>query len=128
MFSKYKKTEPKGPAAAAPQLASVPADVEERKSLMKAMPSKKSAEAAPMDREKKRKERLGEIKLELHKALLDNLNLAALETASENDLRQEFRPDDSEGVECFGDDFHRLRLVINSGTRRVGLPARTGNP
>ncbi len=45
--------------------------------------------AAPMDREKKRRERLGEIKLDLHRALLENLNLSALEHASEQDLRAE---------------------------------------
>ena len=57
-------------------------------SFRRTMP-KSHAEAAPQDKEKRRKERLGEIKLELHKALLDNLNLAALETASEADLRTE---------------------------------------
>jgi len=48
-----------------------------------------AGQVAPMDKEAKRKERLGEIKLELHKALLDNLNLAALESATEQDLRAE---------------------------------------
>ena len=42
-----------------------------------------------MDRERKRRQRLGEIKQELHKQLLDNLNLSALDTASEKDLRAE---------------------------------------
>jgi pilus assembly protein CpaF len=42
-----------------------------------------------VDRERKRKERLSDIKVELHKQLLDNLNLSALETASEKDLRAE---------------------------------------
>ena len=49
----------------------------------------KPAAASPEDREVKRKQRMSEIKLELHRALLDNLNLAALEHASEADLRQE---------------------------------------
>jgi len=47
------------------------------------------AKAAASDKDRKRKERLGEIKLDLHRELLDNLNLAALENASENDLRNE---------------------------------------
>ena len=57
-------------------------------SMRKPMP--KSA-AIPMaaDKNRKRKERLGEIKLELHRALLDNLNLAALDNASEQELRME---------------------------------------
>jgi len=49
----------------------------------------KPAAVSPEDREVKRKQRMSEIKLELHRALLDNLNLAALEHASEADLRQE---------------------------------------
>ena len=102
MFSKYKKSDAKQPAAVAPPLAPVATEAEPRKSLMKAMPAKKSAEAMPMDREKKRKERLGEIKLELHKSLLDNLNLAALETATENDLRQEINAITSESLEDMG--------------------------
>ncbi|MEJ1999080.1 MAG: ATPase, T2SS/T4P/T4SS family, partial [Maritimibacter sp.] len=52
-------------------------------------PAKAPAQPAPANRERKRKERLSEIKVELHKQLLDNLNLAALETASEKDLRAE---------------------------------------
>jgi pilus assembly protein CpaF len=47
------------------------------------------AEAVAADKEKKRKERLQELKVELHKRLLENLNLAALEHASENSLKQE---------------------------------------
>lgn len=47
------------------------------------------AAAAPVDKELKRKQRMGDIKLDLHRVLLDSLNLGALEHASENDLRQE---------------------------------------
>jgi len=101
MFSKYKKAEASKPVAEKPALAAVPKAEVERKSLMKAMPAK-SAEAAPMDREKKRKERLSEIKLELHKALLDNLNLGALENASEADLRQEINAIAAETLDDMG--------------------------
>jgi pilus assembly protein CpaF len=53
-------------------------------------PAQKAAAApAPKDKERKRKERLAEIKLDLHRALLDNLNLAAIDSASEADLRAE---------------------------------------
>ena len=48
-----------------------------------------AASTVPMDKERKRKERLGEIKIEMHRSLLDNLNLAALENATEQDLRAE---------------------------------------
>ncbi|MDK3017126.1 CpaF family protein [Pseudodonghicola flavimaris] len=76
---KTAKPAPKEPAAAAPAPVS---------RLRKPMPQS-PAQAAPQDRERKRKERLGEIKLQLHRALLDNLNLAALEHATESDLRNE---------------------------------------
>ena len=38
----------------------------------------RSAEPTPENKERKRKERLQEVKLEIHKALLENLNLAAM--------------------------------------------------
>ena len=52
-------------------------------------PRAKPAEVTPQDREKKRKERMGDIKLEMHRVLLDNLNLAAIDQASEKELREE---------------------------------------
>lgn len=50
---------------------------------------KAPAEAAAADKERKRKDRLQELKVELHKRLLENLNLAALEKASEASLKSE---------------------------------------
>ncbi|VDC22312.1 Putative conjugal transfer protein/MT3759 [Pseudogemmobacter humi] len=47
------------------------------------------AEAIAVDKEKKRRERLMELKLEIHKRLLENLNLSALEHASEASLKSE---------------------------------------
>jgi pilus assembly protein CpaF len=95
MFSRYKKDTPAKPvkaaaaAAAAPVAEAAPAIEEiDRSVLRKPMPKAK-AKAEASDKDRKRKERLAEIKLELHRELLDNLNLAALEKASENDLRNE---------------------------------------
>ncbi len=109
MFSRYKKpgAEPQRgakpvavpaaaatpvAAAAAPSVAATiapvsppPAATANRAPTGKAA----AAQANPADKEKKRKERLAELKVELHKGLLDNLNLAALETATESDLRTE---------------------------------------
>ena len=104
MFSKFKKETAGGGAAQAavaepahpapkPEAAQHPAA-----RLRKPMPTAK-AKAAPEDRDRKRKERLSEIKLELHRALLDNLNLAALEHASETDLRNEISSISSEILE-----------------------------
>ncbi|MBY6002399.1 CpaF family protein [Salipiger bermudensis] len=99
MFSRYKKpsaksAEPvvalaegqaaaKAPAPQQPKATPKPTPANMRK------PRSKPAEVSPQDREKKRKERLGDIKLEMHRVLLDNLNLAAIDQASEKELREE---------------------------------------
>ncbi|MEO1140711.1 MAG: ATPase, T2SS/T4P/T4SS family, partial [Pseudomonadota bacterium] len=67
-------------------------------SLRKPLP-KAEAQTAPMDKERKRKERLGEIKIELHRSLLDNLNLGALDSATEADLRAEISAIASEALQ-----------------------------
>jgi pilus assembly protein CpaF len=69
-------------------------------------------QASPVDKEKKRKERLGEIKLELHKRLLDNLNLGALETATESDLRAEI-------VSISGEALDEMGVVLNREERHT---------
>ena len=97
MFSKYKK-----PASAAPvakpandiKIAeSKPApqapQVQQAASLRKPVTRSQPADAGSMDKERKRKERMGEIKIEMHRALLENLNLSALEHATEKELRAE---------------------------------------
>lgn len=57
------------------------------------------AEVAAADKERKRKDRLQELKTELHKRLLENLNLAALEHASESNLKQEIASITSEALD-----------------------------
>ena len=103
MFSRYKKepaaqpvaTPPKSPAASpaapAPEAAST--------AVARKPVQKKAAEVASTDRDRKRKERLGEIKIELHRELLENLNLAALENAAEAELRSEISAIASEVLE-----------------------------
>jgi pilus assembly protein CpaF len=95
MFSKYKKPSIPKEIAGKPSInvaqvskLQTPAD-EARQPLMKAMKSRNSADSGTIDKEKRRKERLGEIKLELHKALLDNLNLAAEINAIANESLEE---------------------------------------
>ena len=91
MFSKYKKQG----AAPAPKIAEVAkiAPVKQAEDAPAKPASMRRASqpatVAPLDKDLKRKQRMSEIKLELHRALLDNLNLAALEHATEQDLRQE---------------------------------------
>ena len=95
MFSKYKKTTaPTATPAAAPvaKVTELPkAAAAEPSKVARKAPPQTAAQVTPMDKEKKRKERMGELKLELHRVLLDNLNLAALEHATEADLRQEIQ-------------------------------------
>ena len=55
-------------------------------------------EAAAADKEKKRKDRLMELKVELHKKLLESLNLSALEHATEANLRSEIADITSEAL------------------------------
>jgi pilus assembly protein CpaF len=69
-----------------------------------------AAQPDPADKEKKRKERLSEIKVELHKRLLDNLNLAALESASQEDLREEIADISNEALA-------EMSIVLNKEER-----------
>ncbi|MCW1955593.1 MAG: CpaF family protein, partial [Roseobacter sp.] len=97
MFSRYKKdgtTAKSGPKSASvtplPQKADAPEDLTPKpKPRLRRPTSGIPAQAGPVDKEAKRRERIGELKLELHRELLDSLNLAALDTASEADLRAE---------------------------------------
>jgi len=111
MFSRYKKSDADKPAAkktAEVSAAPTTKPVEQNPSLRK--PDIAPAQAALADKEVKRKERLAEIRLELHKELLDNLNLSALENASESDLRGEITAIASEALE-------KMSVVLNREER-----------
>ena len=103
MFSSYKKSgtahrprrPSQGPAA---RREAEPAESPRRRQSLRRPPHKPAA-PAPADKERKRKERLAEIKIDLHRALLDNLNLSALDSASEADLRAEISAIASEVLE-----------------------------
>ncbi|MBO6775743.1 MAG: CpaF family protein [Marinibacterium sp.] len=111
MFSRYKKADGATPArkvvktvpvakatkAAAPA-ATAPQPEGQQQVLRKPI-QRQAAKAASSDRDRKRKERMQEIKVELHRGLLDNLNLAALEHATETELRSEISQIASEILE-----------------------------
>ncbi|WP_209505559.1 MULTISPECIES: CpaF family protein [unclassified Ruegeria] len=104
MFSRYKKQPAAQPVKAAAQPAETAAPAAQAAPTPAATavarrPQKKAAEVAGADRDRKRKERLSEIKIELHRELLENLNLAALETAAEAELRAEISAIASEVLE-----------------------------
>jgi len=125
MFSRYKKQDaakvasnaaPKPLAevvrAAAAKQPAVPA----RAAPTMARPNKGAtpAQVVPENKEKKRRERLGEIKVELHSRLLDNLNLAALDKATESDLKAEIMEITSEALDEIGVVLNRdERLTLN---------------
>jgi len=126
LFSKYKKTGGQGGEPGTPELKSIPggqADLPVAKETAPVAASKETqvkrrqmsripTQASPVDKEKKRKERLGDIKLELHKRLLDNLNLGALESATENDLRAEI-------VAISGEALDEMGVVLNREERQT---------
>ncbi|MEP2474677.1 MAG: ATPase, T2SS/T4P/T4SS family, partial [Paracoccaceae bacterium] len=115
MFSKYKKTTPgaAGHTKSNTPSANIPAI---KPALASSVPNKTnpavSAQPAPADKERKRKERMGEIKLDLHRVLLDNLNLSALEHATEQDLRQEISAISIEFLEEHG-------IILNREDRQT---------
>ncbi|MGJ8586029.1 MAG: CpaF family protein [Marinosulfonomonas sp.] len=113
MFSRYKKTDDAKPKlvdaaqTAQPQKAS-PAAV---KAAVERKPGTKvAAKVVPVDKEAKRKERLGELKQELHKRLLDDLNLSALEGANESELRGEISA-------IAGEALDEMAVVLNREER-----------
>ncbi len=91
MFSRYKKpaaTKASTTLRAVEEPKTAPIEEAAAPSFRKPLPTAPAA-VVGADKERKRKDRIGEIKIELHRALLDNLNLAALDTATEGDLRAE---------------------------------------
>jgi pilus assembly protein CpaF len=112
MFSRFKKPDDASarPSVTAPVTSAGPAAARAAPStatqaalaarpLPAAPAPRPPAEAVAADKEKKRKDRLQELKVELHKRLLENLNLAALEHASENNLKQEIGAIANEALE-----------------------------
>ncbi|MES2816436.1 MAG: CpaF family protein [Pseudomonadota bacterium] len=95
MFSRFKKDMPPGArptmgtAPAAASTTTTTAAAARAAPVQAAVQQRPPAEAIVADKEKKRKERLTELKVEIHKRLLEDLNLSALESASEQQLRTE---------------------------------------
>ena len=126
MFSRFKKTDqPDGkPALLAAVGAGNPASrmaAPAAKPTMAARPNgapvaapKPSAEVVAAEKEKKRKDRLMDLKVELHKRLLENLNLAALEKASEASLKVEIAAIASEALDEMGVALSKEdRIILN---------------
>jgi pilus assembly protein CpaF len=120
MFSKYKKPVAARPAAqtaetaaGAPQGdADAAAPKVQRKQPAPDQPAKPAAEVANLDKEKKRRLRLDEIKTEMHHRLLENLNLSALEGAKDTELKAEISAITSEELAEMG-------VVLNREDRQT---------
>ncbi len=93
MFARYRKPTGSQPATAVkPVQDTSPAKSAEparSKAPRNAAADPLPARASTPDREQQRKQRMNAIKSDLHKRLLENLNLSALERASEAELRSE---------------------------------------
>ena len=99
MFARYRKDAPPQQPAAAPKpagpeqaAAAARATLDDAARVQKPAPrpaAKVAARPAPADKEARRRERMAELKLDLHRRLLDSLNLSALESAPEKELRAE---------------------------------------
>ena len=95
MFSRFQKTTPAGasPTKTGTAPLTKPVDTQQafaqRANPQPAVQQRAAAEAVVADKEKKRKERLTELKVEIHKRLLEDLNLSAIESATEQSLRGE---------------------------------------
>ena len=127
MFSRYAKTsgaEPvarsapaaqAAPKAAAPAAPKEPA-VDSKTSLRRPMPAPSqdliAAQAQSGDKDLKRRARLDEIKTDMHHRLLENLNLAALETAKESELKAEI-------ISITNDELAAMGVVLNREDRQT---------
>jgi pilus assembly protein CpaF len=123
MFSRYKKS---GVEASKPALA-VPPSEAAKAPLSAGMPVSRMpsaamrpqvvapvdpAQAVAADKDKKRKTRIQELKVDLHKRLLESLNLAAIEKASETELRSEI-------VEIANEALTEMEVVLNREDRQT---------
>ncbi len=119
MFSRFKKPEAADARPGAPAVAAAarPVATPAKPSLgTRPMPQaaqpRAPAEVLAADKEKKRKDRLAELKQELHKRLIDSLNLAALEQASEANLKAEISSIASEALD-------EMAVALNKEDRAI---------
>ncbi|WP_112321621.1 CpaF family protein [Oceanibium sediminis] len=97
MFRRYQRTQEAPPP---PKIEADPQEVA-KKAKQRVDTAKRAlsaGELADLQRESKRQERLLDVRMELHKRLLESLNLAALDRASEQELRHEIGAIAREGL------------------------------
>ncbi len=102
MFGRYQQRKQDMPTP--PSIEPPKAD-ESKQARQKAQGARGAAKAedpAEAARDAKRRERLLDIRMELHKRLLETLNLAVLDKATEGDLRREIQEITREGLQQMG--------------------------
>ena len=111
MFKRYQKSSPAPEAPSAePALElttddAVPAAAPKAVAPVKepkAPPKTAPAKADNLSREERRAQKLMDIRLDMHTRLLENLNLGAIESATEQDLRREISAICSDGLQEMG--------------------------
>ena len=112
MFKRYQKatpapanTPPADKAAAPVPAAKVTPAAEPAAApapAQKPKPQKTAARAEPMNREERHKQRLMDLRMDMHTRLLENLNLGAIENAPEADLRREIAAICADGLQELG--------------------------
>lgn len=132
MFAKYRKDVPvkpgtgQGPRATGPQAqhAPEPASTAPQKRASQAAPVK-PAKSDAHEKEARRQQKLNQLKVSLHKQLLEELNLAALENASEKELRGEIAQIANESLASMSvalnkDERHTLYEELYDEVRGLG--------
>ena len=99
MFKRYSRAEaPPAPTLDAPKISLT--ETADKKADVK--PAMSREEKENLARDQKRRDRLLDVRMELHKRLLETLNLAVLDKASETDLRREISVISTEGLRELG--------------------------
>lgn len=109
MFKRYKKPDSKpvaevAPETPVPQAAPAPETMVPAAAPQVAPKVVPAAKAKPdnLSREDRRAQKLMDVRLDMHNRLLENLNLGAIEAATESDLRREIAAICSDGLQEMG--------------------------
>lgn len=119
MFAKYRKDVPPKPGAgqgqktpvAQAQHATEPTPAAPKKRVSQSVPPQ-PAKSDASEKEARRQQKFNQIKVSLHKQLLEELNLAALEAASEKELRGEI-------AQIANESLASMSVALNKDERRT---------
>lgn len=100
MFKKFNATRPE--AAAQPSNLQPLRPTSEIPTVAPIAPSTPSNAEKTLSRDEKRRAKMMELRMQMHRRLLENLNLGAIETASDVDLKREISAITSDGLQEMG--------------------------